>query len=107
MDKQEEEKIAALAGGVGDGNCTQRISDWLTHNTAKKAIKKALKAPRSAKFSNYHTQLVGDAQARCDYIVTVDVDAQNSFGAMVRQSMIVAVAINPNTKIGSGQVLSE
>lgn len=54
---------------------------------AKKVISRQLKAPRSAKWSNMRASKVG-----CDWIVTGEVDSQNSFGAMMRSDVRVKLA---------------
>jgi len=86
--------------------CRKRLGKWLPQRVAKKIVKKSLKAPWSARFSNYRTQLEEAEQARCDYFITVDVDAKNSFGVMIRNTMTVVVTINPNTKIGKGKIVN-
>ena len=110
MDAEDEKKYATPVEEPINGSkriqfCQAQITDWLTHNTSKKSIKETLKAPRSAKFSNYQTQFMKAERGRCDYLVTVNVDVQNSFGATIRNSVSVVVAINPRTKRGVGVVV--
>ncbi len=109
MDKADEkrrlEKPALAATTPAALDCDEAISEWLTHNIAKNAIKRELKAPRTARFSNYRTSFVAANAGRCDYLVSVDVDAQNSFGALIRKKMTAAVSIDPATTLGAGAVV--
>lgn len=85
--------LAAVA--IPSSKCAENVTDWLTHNAAKRAIKDILKAPRTARFSDYRTAFVGTEGALCIYAVRVTVDSQNGFGAMLRSDMTSAVTVDP------------
>jgi len=79
-----------LTFGLGFAIKTRSDSYFTSHGECEEAIKKYLKAPSTAKFSNWKD----DDSIAIKYIdlevelnpsvLTVDVDAQNSFGAMLR-----------------------
>lgn len=62
---------------------------------AKNAVKDKLKSPTTAEFSN-----VKAVKAEANYcLVTGNVDAQNSFGAMIRNSFTVEIEADGNPKV--------
>lgn len=57
---------------------------------AKGFVERRLKAPSTAKFPNCYDVAVAD-YSRPDYTMTLAVDAQNSFGAMLRNRYLITV----------------
>ena len=57
----------------------------------EEAVQKRLKAPTSAKFPGCSAYTVKTNDARTEFFVTGYVDAQNSFGAMIRTRFSVAM----------------
>jgi hypothetical protein len=64
-------------------------------SAARRAVREQLKAPSTAKFGDCVSRPVNSQTA----LVTIDVDAQNSFGAMLRKRYVVRV-----TEWGSAEV---
>lgn len=58
-------------------------------SASKRAVEGRLKAPTSAKWGDCHSTTANGVQS-----VTVMVDAQNSFGAMIRMQWLVTVRNN-------------
>lgn len=60
-------------------------------NCAEKEVKKKLKCPSSAKFLPYEEVEVGFDKDSNSYTIEGYVDAQNSFGAMIRNEYYVLI----------------
>lgn len=85
-----------------NGNITGKLSDEILSSSecemaedyAVKAVTERLKAPKSAEFDKGHFQY-----SKHNNIITVTgkVDAQNSFGAMLRNKFVVEINQNQNT----------
>ena len=60
---------------------------------AKEHVRSLLRAPRTAKFS----RLTAEQVAQCTYLVRGHVDAQNGFGALIRNYFVVNVKRNDNS----------
>lgn len=58
---------------------------------AQTFIEQSLRAPSTAKYSQTNVAYVGDNE----YLVRTVVDAQNGFGAMIRQTFLCRVRANP------------
>jgi hypothetical protein len=66
--------------------------EYYAMGAAELIVKGRLKAPATARFTE--TSVVRQSGDR--YLVATTVDAENSFGAMIRSTYLVAVRINPN-----------
>lgn len=62
---------------------------------AERNVKKNLKAPSSARFPWYDASNVS-IYGECDFIIRSYVDAQNSFGAMLRSNYYVRLKYDPD-----------
>lgn len=68
---------------------------------AKDQISKTLKAPSTAKYpmyENHFVKITKDTEKEAEYIVRTYVDAQNSFGAMIRNNFMIHLRYNKTTK---------
>ncbi len=61
---------------------------------AKFYVKEDLKAPSTAKFSGYDARNI-TLISECEFVVRGYVDAQNSFGAMIRNNYYVRIRYDP------------
>ena len=66
-----------------------KIDAW---NCAQDAVKYRLKSPSTAKFPAYSASYVSDL-GNNRYRISAHVDAQNSFGATIRQSFTVTLTL--------------
>jgi len=72
----------------------EMVSKYDIYKFAKKSITATLKAPSTAKFPDYNDEGVNIVIAdSTNIVVSGYVDAQNSFGAMLRSRYIVALSI--------------
>lgn len=63
----------------------------LAYYAAVQAVEKNLKAPKTAEFLGYSESVVVKLNNDGDYIVTLKVDSENSFGATIRSTFKVIV----------------
>lgn len=61
---------------------------------AKRAVENALKSPSTAEFVRVTSARTGD----CTYDILGEVDAQNSFGAQIRNAFLVRLSYLPDAK---------
>lgn len=87
--------ITAMGNPTPDRNAGTRAprkakcdDGYMAYAKAERAVKAALKAPSTAKFPGYSSVQIS-VLPNCQYIVMGYVDAQNSFGAMIRSSFAV------------------
>jgi hypothetical protein len=92
--------ISSFSGYSGSSSSSRRSSSpsmeslkYQAKSHAKDIVRENLKAPSTAKFSTV-TIL---EQKRGHYLLQVDVDAQNSFGAMIRNNFMVILFLENNT----------
>lgn len=64
--------------------------------TAQEFIKMQLKAPSTAEFQSYSDELVKYGNGT--YQVTMDVDAENSFGAKIRSTYVLNLQLRSDNK---------
>lgn len=66
---------------------------------SRRFVERALAALSTAKFPSFHDAGVNAAQAgECKFRVTAYVDAQNSFGAMIRTRYTIDMEYLPDSK---------
>lgn len=80
--------VIYLFGGC-DG-CSNEVSTGEAQIMAKEFVKNSLKSPSTADFSNTSSQELSDKT----FLVSGNVDAQNSFGAMLRNTFRVKLKYN-------------
>jgi len=68
---------------------TKKNKDWSAKSGARHLVEKNLKAPSTAKWLG---EEIVDQQDSC-YLVCVEVDAQNSFGALIRSCYLVYLIV--------------
>lgn len=85
--KPQESSPAATAQQIAASKEREEGYEAVEH--AKNFIIKSLKAPSTAKFPNYNE--IQYAKKNGIWIVSTYVDAQNSFGAMVRTSYLLEI----------------
>lgn len=73
---------------------TEKDTDEL-YETCKNRVFTSLKAPATAKFGDYDRNLKNNWY-KGDYLIVFDVDAQNSYGALIRKKYMCR--ISPNTR---------
>ncbi|MCK9544210.1 MAG: hypothetical protein M0R03_19500 [Novosphingobium sp.] len=81
-----------------------KANDTMPSIMAANFVKRELRAPSTAKFGAHHRATItylGD----CTWRVSNHFDAQNGFGAMIRQNFSATMAYNPNTKMWSARSL--
>lgn len=87
------------------GSSSKSSNDWNTESWAKSyaqiIVKDNLKAPSTAKFCNTAREMTAKNMGGSKWKVTGWVDAENSFGAMIRSDFEVVLELNSNgaTKI--------
>lgn len=105
--------ILAIIGGLiligtcsgGSGSSSGSSNNWNTESWAKSyaqiIVKDNLKAPSTAKFCNTAREMTAKNMGGSKWKVTGWVDAENSFGAMIRSDFEVVLELNSNgaTKI--------
>ncbi|MFI8377184.1 hypothetical protein ACIGCH_24315 [Pseudomonas helleri] len=91
--------IAIALAGCGEVTPEQReanaCSPTMAYVMSQTFVKRGLKAPSTADFGSYSESQVKPMPAgasACKFLVIGHVDAQNSFGAMIRNRYIVTVA---------------
>lgn len=75
---------ATLAALLTSCSVDPTANKYDAYYACEASIKKTLKAPSTAKFSNHDFKY--NPNDPTDFMVEVDVDAQNSFGAQIRNS---------------------
>lgn len=84
--------VAILVGGIIFSIATWRMNICNPINGAeryaKKVVKERLKAPRTANFDNQDIKVT---EVNDGYLVVGEVDAENSFGALIRSKFIILV----------------
>jgi hypothetical protein len=75
-------------------NC--RPENITAHTMAERYVEDRLKAPSTAKFPRYAGSQVSYI-GNCEFVVKSYVDAQNSFGAMLRSDYYVRLKYDPNS----------
>ena len=92
-------KGCALQSGSGSSSGSKKTKDSYGNDQAvaiviaKDKVKEQLKSPSSAKFSNVSASLSGNT-----WTVTGSVDAQNSFGATIRNTFKVTITFTSSEK---------
>lgn len=80
--------------------CSGESDNWNTENKAKTyaelIVKDSLKAPSTAKFCNSAREMTAKNLGGAKWKVTGWVDAENSFGAMIRSDFEVVLELNKN-----------
>ena len=89
--------LTILAGCSGTPRCEDDIAAFVMANGF---VEKTLKAPATADFASYTDPGVGvtrstGANGTCEFTVRTFVDAENSFGAKLRNNFIVRVTPDP------------
>lgn len=92
-----EEERAKSAAERENSQCQgDKVMAWVI---AKKLIKPQLKSPSTAVFEDSHTdKMVFPTGIDCQYRVRAYVDAQNAFGAKLRNKFTAVVKYNGNDK---------
>lgn len=73
---------------------------------SQRFVERELKAPRTAKFPSFHADGVRVRDLNgCRFSVTAYVDAQNSFGAMMRTNYTITMEYLPGEKLWRGEDL--
>lgn len=68
---------------------SQRSNDFAVCDAARQTVKNSLKAPSTAKFPDDNCKLQTHTRTADGWRVTGPVDAENSFGAMIRSTYVV------------------
>lgn len=87
---------ALAASGKADRNCSDTTMAYIM---SRRFVERALVAPSTAKFpggtsSEVSSRIVGE----CKFLVSAYVDAQNSFGAMIRTRYTIEMEYLPDSK---------
>lgn len=85
--------------GGGDDEDDPEVQRYAAISACEDWVKDKLKAPATAKFSNSRASGTGP------WTVTGDVDAQNSFGAMIRTSWTCSIRLDGDMFRGNAQLL--
>jgi hypothetical protein len=81
-----------VASAEDSSPCGRSVGPIKAHRVATEAVAARLKAPKTATFSSLReSQVARHEKERCRFQVTGYVDAQNSFGAMLRTGFVVEV----------------
>lgn len=95
--------LAIIVGIILIGTCggsSSKPDNWNTENKAKTyaelMVKDNLKAPSTAKFCNSAREMTAKNLGGAKWKVTGWVDAENSFGAMIRSDFEVVLELNKN-----------
>jgi len=81
-------------------NCSDRAMAYIM---SRRFIERELKTPSTAKFPSFHDEGVHAAQAEeCKFRVSAYVDAQNSFGAMIRTRYTIDMEYLPGDRTWRG-----
>lgn len=88
--------VAAMFGG-NDKTRVAQLDEWSAQVACEDAVSNMLKAPATAKFDNYIRSSNDDGS----FTVTGTVDAQNSFGAMLRSEFSCKVRDKGNGQSGT------
>lgn len=91
-------KSAAQIAAGNAKRCTDTIMAFVV---SQDFAKQQLKAPSSAKFPSINEAAVKQT-GECEFEVASHVDAQNSFGAMLRSSYVARVRYSPKSGRWSG-----
>ena len=83
-------KSATSQSGCNDSSDSKSSAQTV----AELSVKRELKAPSSAKFGDSRVSYTGE----CKFLVVGEVDAQNSFGAMLRKTYTVRVEYRPGER---------
>lgn len=92
-----------VLAGCGEGktpaeraqaNCNSRVDASLM---AEHFVEQRLKSPSTAKFGPYRDMTIAPTGEQCEFLVSSYVDAQNSFGAMMRTNFTAVVRYKPDT----------
>ena len=75
-------------------NCNSKVDASLM---AEHFVEQRLKSPSTAKFGPYREMVITPTGGDCEFTVSSYVDAQNSFGAMMRNSFTAVVRYMPDT----------
>lgn len=90
--------IIGLLAGSCSGSSSGKTDNWNTESWAKSyaqiIVKDNLKAPSTAKFCNTATEMKATNLGGAKWKVTGWVDAQNSFGAMIRSDFEVVLELS-------------
>ncbi|MDO5704077.1 MAG: hypothetical protein Q4G49_03270 [Paracoccus sp. (in: a-proteobacteria)] len=88
----------AFSGGSGEKSAKRACSqgDTMSSIMAANFVKRELRSPSTAKFGSHNNATIIDVE-ECHYIVRNHVDAQNAFGATVRQYFTVEIKKDPNS----------
>lgn len=91
--------IAVSLAGCGDLTPEQKearaCSPTMAYVMSQTFVKRGLKAPSTADFGSYSDSQVKPmpaGESACSFLVIGYVDAQNSYGAMIRNNYIVTVS---------------
>ncbi|MBA4376972.1 MAG: hypothetical protein C0401_12490 [Anaerolinea sp.] len=76
-----------ISGGDSETSISPSESAWYA---CRQFVEDRLKAPKTADFERYDANKVTKYN-KSEWIVTITVDAQNSFGAMIRSEFICSV----------------
>ena len=75
-------------------NCNSRVDASMM---AEHFVEQRLKSPSTAKFGPYREMTIISTGGECEFLVSSYVDAQNSFGAMMRNNFTAVVRYVPDT----------
>jgi hypothetical protein len=80
----------------GDKCANDALATAAAYNAAKRAVEGELRAPATAKFADVmETPVSRLKEPPCAFVVQLQVDAQNGFGAMIRSRYEVEVQGQP------------
>ena len=92
--------VGLLLIGTCGGLSSRKSDNWNTENRAKSyamiMVKDNLKAPSTAKFCNTSREMTAKNFGGAKWRVTGWVDAENSFGAMIRSDFDVVLELSSN-----------
>lgn len=100
--EKEAQRAAAQAKSDADAEAEKKAEACTDENmfraTAKELVLERLKAPATAEFPSYsEVKIARVTLDSCRYILKSYVDAQNSFGAQIRNDWLVDIEYLPDT----------
>lgn len=98
-------------GKIQTRQALRKLPKWCSDDTrayimSRRFVERELKAPSTAKFPSFYSDgVVVRGSGDCRFSVTAHVDAQNSFGAMVRTNYSIEMEYLPSEELWKGSNL--
>jgi hypothetical protein len=84
--------LSLIALGIPPANERECLSEESAYEYAKKMVEYRLRSPSTAEWQSQSEAIIlSQDEMECGYQIFSHVDAQNSFGAMIRQDFTITV----------------